>query len=271
VKAKLFILALLIICTGCHRELSVVKGVSVRPARYQGWGQSPGAEGLRLWGHTLADLAGRSVSLEAAMPEDRVISFLHSSERYDVVITGDLAERGERCRKMLAQTFGVCATMASREINVLVLVSIRGRPIAIKATKAPGKTDIQTWPLETCRHGLAALLPRPKQRVTHTFTSCDMRTLAGWLEEQQEKVVLDETNLSGAYDFRLIDDPRKGITIRSSLAALGLELQPARRVVSAVYVETTGQAVPVPIARSDRYSKLSRPWWAVRRLPCHPK
>lgn len=269
-KILLPILVLLMICVGCQRELSVVADVSVRPARYQGWGQSPGTEGLRLWGHTVSDLGGRSVSPEAVMPEDRVISFLDSSKRYDVTIAGGWQERGDLCRKMLEQTFGVCATRTTRDIDVLVLVPIPGRSITIDAAKAIDRPDVKTWPVETCRHGLAALLPRPRQRVTHTFTSCDMETLAAWLDDGQDKVVLNETDLAGVYDFQLIDDPQGGTTVQSSLAALGLELRPARRAVPAIYVETTGQAVPVPVARADQYRKTSRPWWTIKRRPNQP-
>jgi len=207
------------------------------------------------------------------MPEDRVVSFLDSSKTYDVTITGGWQERGDLCRKMLEQTFGVRAARATREIDVLVLVPIRGRSVKIEATEAIGKPDVKTWPVETCRHGLVALLPRTpaRQRVTHTFTSCDMETLATWLEDGQDKVVLNETNLPGAYDFELIDDPHSGTTVQSSLAALGLKLRPARRSVPAIYVETTGQTVPLPVVRADQYWKTSRSWWAINRQPNQPQ
>lgn len=263
-KRTLSISVLLMMCVGCQRELSVVHGVSVRPAEYQGWGQSPGLDELRLWGHTLSDLGARSVSPEALMPEDRVISFVDSSDRYDVSITANWQARGELCREMLRQTFGVCATRSSREIDVLVLVPIGGGPVALEATKVPKEPGVKTWPIEICRWGLAALLPRARHRITHTFTSCDMETLAAWLEGGSDKVVLDETKLPGAFDFQLIDDSRNGITIQTSLASLGLELRPARRTVSAVFVDTTGLAASVRVARSDRYSKSARPWWAMR-------
>ncbi len=259
------ILSLLMLCVGCQHELSVVEGVSVHPARYQGWGQAPGTDGLRLSGHTLSDLGARSVSFEATMPEVRVISFLDSSRRFDVTITGNWQERSNLCRKMLAQTFGVRATQAVREIDVLILVPMSGRSVTIEPAEAICEPDMRTWPVEVCRHGLAALLPRPRQRVTHTFKSCDMDTLAAWIEDGQYKVVLNETDLSGAYNFQLIDDPRSGVTLRSSLAAFGLELPTARRAVSAIYIDSFGQEVPQPVAEADQYRKTSPPWWAINR------
>lgn len=262
-KRMPFLLILFLFCTGC--ELSSVPGVSVRPAKYKGLGQGPGLDGLQLWGHTLAELGGRSLSSEAAMPEDRVISFLDSNNRYDVLIMGDWHGHGEVCRKMLKQTFGVCATRTTREIDVLVLVPIDERAAVLKIARKPGATGIRTWPIETCRHGLEALLPRPSRRITHTFTSCSMKTLAAWLDEESDRIVLDETNIHGVFDFQLIDDARNGITIPKSLAALGLELRPTRRAVSAIYVEATGQPATVKVARSAIYSKSSMPWWATTR------
>lgn len=264
-KLLLPILSLLMLCVGCQQELSIVEGVSARPAQYQGWGQAPGTESIRLWGHTLSDLGARSVSSEATMPEVRVISFLDSSKRYDVTITGGRQERGSLCRKMLAQTFGVRAARAVREIDVVVLAPMSGQSVTIEPAKSSGEPDVRTWPVETCRHGLAALLPPPQQRVTHTFKSCDMETLAAWLEDGQDKVVLNETDLAGVYDFQLIDDPKGGTTVQSSLAALGLKLRPARRVVPAIYIDSTGEAVPQPVAEADQYRKTSPPWWAIKR------
>jgi uncharacterized protein (TIGR03435 family) len=264
-KLLLPILSLLMLCFGCQQELSVVEGISVHSARYQAWGQSPGTDRLRLWGHTLSDLGARSVSSEATMPEVRVISFLDSRRRFDVTITGNWQERSNLCRKMLTQTFGVRATQVVREIDVLILVPMSGRSVTIEPVKVIGELDVKTWPREMCRHGLAALLTRPQQRVTHTFESCDMDTLASWLDGGQDKVVLNETNLSGAYNFQLIDNPRSGMTVRSSLAALGLELRPARRAVSAIYIDSIGQEVPQPVAQADQYRKTSRTWWDINR------
>ena len=258
-KFVLPILILLTACGGCRPELSVVDGVSVRKAEYQGYGQS-GVE--RLWGYTLSELAGRSVDADGS--KNRVISFLKSSQRYDVVITGDKKHYQELWRATLERTFGVRATRDTREIDVLVLVAIHGRAVTLEPATFD-KPDVKSWPVVFCRHGLAALFPPPKRRATHTFNAFTMDVLAAWLEGGRGNVILNETGLPGAYDFELIDDPHSGETVESSLAALGLELQPARRAVRAIYVEPTGRPVPHPVARADHYQKTSPSWWSVAR------
>ena len=255
-KLVLPIILLLTACAGCRPELSTVDGVSVRTAEYQGWGQS----GRQiLWGHTLAELAERSLPTESSRTNsggDRVISFLKSTERYDITVTDENRAR-ELWQNVLERSFGVRALRDTREIDVLILVPIHGQPVTMEATTAD-KFKEDTRPRERCRHGLAAIFP-PKQRVTHTFTACDMNTLAAWLENKRDKVILNETDLPGAFDFQLFADPHTGETLESSLAQLGLELQPAKRTVRAIYVEPTGQPVPHPVARLNHYQKNRRP------------
>lgn len=256
----IWILSVACICTGCQRDLSVVEGVSVHSAQHQGWGQSPSPNELRLWGHTLADLGGRSVSPQAYMPSERVVSFLSSNARYDVTITAPQQSHGALCGELLERTFGVAACRSVREIDVLVLVPVNGPPIAMKTANPLHRPDITINPLETCRHGIAAIFPPPTRRVTYTFTSCNMENLAGWLEEYNNKVVVNETRQSDAYDFQLVTDPSHGITLESSLREIGLELRPARRKVTAIYVDTTEQATVVKIARAVHYSLSPRVW-----------
>jgi uncharacterized protein (TIGR03435 family) len=91
------------------------------------------------------------------------------------------------------------------------------------------------------------LFPPKKERTTHTCTNIRMRELAAWLEEGNDKVILDETLLPGKYDFVLVEDPIKGIPLKNSLAEIGLQLQPAKRNVAAFYVEVINTAVPVKV------------------------
>jgi len=257
------IVVLLAFCAGC--EYSVVDGVSVKSAQYGGTGQSGMAH---LYGHTLTQWAERMVPdepSEADKPRDRAISFLKSNKRYDVIIADYDARREdiERLwRDVLERSFGVRAVRDTREIDVLVLMVISGRAVALEPTQG-GKVDVKTYPpLMGCDH---SLWPQPPKRRTETFTACHMDTLAAWLEQSRDKVVLDETGLPGAYDFQLISDPRSGETIESSLESLGLELQPAKRAVRAIYIEPTGLPVPHPVARSDPYQKISNAWYLVAR------
>ena len=95
-----------------------------------------------------------------------------------------------------------------------------------------------------------------------------MEVLAAWLDEIMHKIVIDETGLQGNYDFQLIEDPRMGTTIeaiKTNLAELGLELRPARRKVSAVYIEVTGQPAAIPTRPSGTYAHSSKSWCMITR------
>ena len=240
---------------GCQPELSVVEGVSARPAKYQGWGQS--GTGM-LWGHTLLDLGVRSMSRRAVMPRERVLSFVDSERRYDVEIFG--ADRGGLLRRLLAETFGVVARREVREIDVLVLAADPAG-VRLAAPETIGEPDVRTRPLQLCRHGLSSLFPPRMERTTHTFASCRMVQLAAWLEPRYDRLVIDETGQPGTYDFILVEDPENNVAIEESLAAIGLELRPARRRVAAIYVDITGSSAPVRVRRLKTGYKKSPLRW----------
>ena len=243
--------------------LIAVGGISARPAKYPGgWGHAGGG---RLWGHTLSDLAARSVSPQASMPSERVISFVDSDRRYDVVISGD--DPARLLRELLSTTFGVGARRESRRIDVLALVRAERGELRMTPAKARSRPDCRTWPVQLCRHGLAAWFPPPPRRTTHTFAHFGMAHLAAWLEGRGEKVVLDETNLPGAYDFVLVEDPPAGITIPRSLESIGLELRPARRDVEAIYVDVTRWPAKVRVEPVRNGYRRSGDTWPTTKSP----
>jgi hypothetical protein len=246
--------------TGC--ELSQTPGVSIRPPFYQGGGQWGAEESWHLQ-DSLSSLAARTLSPEAVWELGRVISTVDASASYEIVLSVPRQERGSKLAEAIRGTFGIQAVRATRQIPVKVLVR-SGQPLKLTPTTQPSSPKADTRPVWVC--GDLGNLFRPYEPTVHTFSGFTMKDLAAWLEYRGSKVVLNETGLNGAYDFTLVEDGRKHITLDDSLHALGLTLEPGVRSADAVFVEPT----PVPGAIRLRvlapaYQKDGPDWWATRK------
>ena len=60
--------------------------------------------------------------------------------------------------------------------------------------------------------------------------------LSGWLESQTKKPVLDETGLSGEYDWRIKAKSFEMDALNAALKEIGLALTPERRKVEYIVV-----------------------------------
>jgi uncharacterized protein (TIGR03435 family) len=114
---------------------------------------------------------------------------------------------------------------------------------------------------------------------TFAFKSFSMGLLAAWFEETNKQVIIDETGLTGNYDFALVTgEPaltytltsfggagHHRVTLNEALKYVGLELVPAKRKVSAIYTEVTESEAKIkahPLWRG--YKKSSVPWSVLR-------
>ena len=80
---------------------------------------------------------------------------------------------------------------------------------------------------------------REPDRVIATVINQTTAGLAGLLESRLGAPVLDETGLTGGYDYEIIlpDDLKQA---RESLRLLGLSLEPSRRRLTYLVVEAGG-------------------------------
>lgn len=238
-KARYFysFLCFLLLQSGCATEFSNIDGISIKKAAYKGRGRSRTSEGdFKYWGGNIQHiLQNRNRSI-------RVISSVDLSRGYDVVFS---SERHDELRafemEALEQAFGVSAKKETREIPVSILVCSGSLPLKLTPSESQGKPHVGTLPIQMCRHfyHIKDLLRifKPYEPTTHTFQYYAISDLAYWLEKRQKIIVLDETNLQGAFDFRLIEDKKKGITLIDSLRQLGLELKEGQRKIPAIYID----------------------------------
>jgi uncharacterized protein (TIGR03435 family) len=256
---KRIAITLLVLATLAGCQLSTTPGVSAYPAFGGSWGYA----GERLTGHTLDDLAERSVLLadraagqDSDLFEGYLISYLDDGNRYDVELSGDLDTWGQQLADLLRDTFGVHAGRETREIDVLVLTRIPDVPLTMMPGDAEAESHVETWPKWICRHGLGAMFPQEPEPTRLGFTASSMADLALALSYEADVVVVDETGLSGVYDFEIRADSLQDDTFATGLKLLGLQPTPARRKVSAAFIEPTGQKAPHPAKTSDTYTIL---------------
>jgi len=181
----------------------------------------------------------------------RVVSTVDLSPRFDFTIFAkDFDQSYALQMKAFDETFGLSVLEDARETPVYVLVRHQSMPVALKSSLGGQEGRVQyTGPIWVCHPGLSDLFP-PYQPSVWTFRSYGAADLAVYLERwtpiacdlgmdslHPSAPIINETGLPGSYDFELVRDPKKGITLLESLRLVGLDLVPALRRVRAIYVD----------------------------------
>ena len=142
---------------------------------------------------------------------------------YDVFLTmpaGEEAQLYERLRaglqQKLVEEFGITGRPEKREISVYVLIAPDGRPSSLRD------------PLSSKRASVTG----------GQFRNMGTVALAGKLEHVLHQPVVDETGLTGRYDFDFTCDTRDlGSVTQALQEQLGLSMRPAERSVKVLVVE----------------------------------
>lgn len=236
---------LLLIISACSPELSRTEGVSIKRCHHQSVASYQDKQGRYIEEDSLASIL--------SIPQQRVISTVDLSNRYDIASTplpvGKADEARQITLRAVQDTFGFSVVSEKRQMPVLILAPAEAQPPKL-VTAPPDESQHleQTPPRFLCGHfplyNLKLAL-QPYQPTRHTFRAYPIKTLAIMLEEEMRIPVLDETNLRDRYDFELVVDRKKGMTLADSLAQVGLQAKPARRDLEALYVNIDPDVTPV--------------------------
>lgn len=157
------------------------------------------------------------------------------SERYDILaVTGDGAAltdvtRREYLQKLLAERCQFSFHREMREIRVYSLVPSKDGP-KVTAHVGPGEYAMRVQPADDGRLGLRS-------------TRGNMPRLAEILTGQVGELVIDQTGLSGEYDFTLewapaLNESAGGASLFTALVEqLGLRLESGKRPMEAIVID----------------------------------
>lgn len=203
-------------------ELRPAGPVSVRPVSVTGY--SPGAQSgeagkkWELWGVGFARLLSECYSV----PEDRIEGLRADDTRYDVAVAApNLTEprRRELLARILSDAFQLKAHKANRDTGVYVLRTLPG--VEPRLRRSSGNSS---------RWG------NPGQM---TAVAVPPAGLARILARALGKTVIDETRLTGQFDFELKWNPGNPQSLLESVRLqLGLGLSPAQRPLEYLVIDS---------------------------------
>jgi uncharacterized protein (TIGR03435 family) len=191
-------------------------------------GYSPGAQsgvpGKRweAWGVPIQTLLSEAYGVPSERIEFAAAIAWDKQARYDVAVAATALtddRRRELLRQILQASFQTAATIVPRDTEVFVLESAPGEPQRLKASSS-----------SSSRWG---------QPGNFTGIAVSMGGLANLASQNLRKPVLDETHLSGRFDFQLrwdLSDPNS--IVQAVRTHLGLQLSPARRPLNHLVVNS---------------------------------
>src|SRR5262249_27757758 len=148
--------------------------------------------------------------------------------RLDVAIwapPGDIRRFRQLVEAGLGGAFGLAARTEDREVDVLLLKVRDAGTLKLTPTASTGGSMMST--------------KRVPNREIATVINQTAAGLADLLESRLGAPVLDETGLTGGYDFDIVL-PKDLKQARESLRPFGLSLEPARRRLTYLVVEAEG-------------------------------
>jgi len=162
------------------------------------------------------------VSSVFGVPENRITGQpLEEPAVYDFSLVMSGASRAEfqsKAREALATVLKLQVNREIRETDVWIMAKLDGKPAAL--AEPPSKTT-SMW---ISQHGSINL------------KGCDMSALANQLESATGKPVIDETGITGKFDFTLTydaHDPQGAVAV---LRKLGFKVGPAHRPIEFLVV-----------------------------------
>jgi uncharacterized protein (TIGR03435 family) len=205
--------------------------IVVRPALEPEGGSSGGAAKNR---QTWLNIDAASVVKAAygrayRLPDSQVdVKATLPATRLDVAIwapPGDIRRFRQLVEAGLGGAFGLAARTEDRKVDVLLLKVRDAGTLKLTPTASTGGSMMST--------------KREPDREIATVINQTAAGLAGLLESRLGAPVLDETRLTGGYDFDIVL-PKDLKQARESLRPFGLSLEPARRRLTYLVVEAGG-------------------------------
>jgi len=162
------------------------------------------------------------VSRVFGFPEDRITGQpLEEPAVYDFSLVMPGASRAEfqsKAREALATALKLDVNREIRETDVWILAKLDAKPAAL-AEPPSERTSMWISP-----HG------------SMNLKRCDMPALANQLESVVGKPVVDETGITGKFDFSLAYDPSDPNGAIEAMRKLGFKVEPARRPIEFLVV-----------------------------------
>lgn len=155
------------------------------------------------------------------------------SDQFDILASAPGAENNEQLRPMIAglleERFGLKFRRESKEQTVYALQT-RGE-VKLKPTENPGRAMMRVT------------IGRESREIKNEFQATSMARLAETLGRELTRMVIDETGLTGEYDFALLSErePEEANRFVSRLApligTLGLRLESRKGMVDIYMIE----------------------------------
>jgi uncharacterized protein (TIGR03435 family) len=252
ITGDFILISIVFIISGCAKELSSAPDISIKKSyhSYGGWGGFFRGK-ITCERQTIPDFIQRNKNHSF-----RVISSVDLSQEYDIIIYADSYDDiMPKFLKSIEAIFGLSVQKETRRISVYVLMKSKASPLKIETSVSQDKdTKYSYWPVEMCKHlyQLDTYLDifKPYEPTHHSFKNYTMADLAFWMEEQLHTAVVDETALEGLYNFELIEDSKKCISLLDSLSNLGFEVKEEVRPIEAIYVDRSPGIEP-PVKLKD--------------------
>ncbi|HLX45760.1 MAG TPA: TIGR03435 family protein [Bryobacteraceae bacterium] len=152
---------------------------------------------------------------------------LDTKQRYDFALVTpgpeDDAAIDHRIEQAIRARFHIAIAREKRTVEVYVMTAPHGPSPAMKVRPAPASGSISSGVTITAD--------------SISATNAAMEDISRMLEQHLQRTLLDETGLTGRYDFEIKGIARGDDAFRSALRdRLGLDLTPARREIEMIIV-----------------------------------
>lgn len=244
------LLAVVGLLSGCNPEFSTTEGVSIKKARHNYWAK-PRLDNNGDWfteGNSIADILHRK------FPDKRIISSVDISGGYDLTVSARNFDEAMSIQvRAIENTFALSILEETRVMPVQILVRSQSVPLRLRSAQSDAKPRHEIIPPIVYKCGSPLLIPdiavwlvesvlRPKASSNEprreVYTNYSTSLIAYLLERGATgKIVVDETNLEGEYDFEVNCEREAFLTLEEAINHVGLKLKDAQRPVRAVYVD----------------------------------
>jgi len=199
--------------------------ILIRPSTSSNSGMSSGTGQFRALGMTLRSALANAYRIDPS----RIMAGPWADEtRYDIQVTTPSAGQSylfPLLQQTMEAVFQIKVRRETQERDVLILTIPNGRTSALRETASTGGSSLSSIA------GKFSAINQPIQAITR------------FLESKLQKIVIDETELAGKYDFIIQYDMSQPEAVVTAIREqFGMELTSARRPIEVLVVEKSNVA-----------------------------
>ncbi|AQQ70639.1 soil-associated protein [Limihaloglobus sulfuriphilus] len=226
----------ILFASGCAKELSKTSNISIKRSNHSHVLYS---RMKRYKGVTIPDV------IQNMNRTYRIISSVELSPEFDIHVETD----PYKITGAFEESFCLSITKDIRVIPVYVISKKDSLAEEFTvSTVADQRPSFRMHPVEMCKHfyHLDTYLDlfKPYEPAHYQFTNYTLSDFTFWLEQHLHCIIVDETCLTGAYDFELVTDKKKGVSLIDSLSGLGFDITREERTVEAIYIDQIQGCLP---------------------------